>query len=155
MSDSEEEAGQNFMGRLVASSTETRDLQRRRQELSAKRERAIRLYNTKSAKDLLLDSPPENRFASHVRFACDEELVAIIPFRTFAAEADDATDRPATVSPTNVFNALRGLFSPVKRLPAQPENVLPFDRHGDQEHDDEDQDDDRQHDRQQQHDQTT
>ena len=56
----------------------------------------------------------------------------------------------ATVSPTNVFNALRGLFSPVKRLPAQPENVLPVNRHGDQEHDDEDQDDDRQHDRQQQ-----
>ena len=45
MSDSEEEASQNFMGRLVASSTETRDLQRRRQELSAKRERAIRVYD--------------------------------------------------------------------------------------------------------------
>ena len=76
MSDSEEEASQNFMGRLVASSTETRDLQRRRQELIAKRERAIRLYDTKSAKDLLLDSPPAlTNSHRHVRFACDEKLV--------------------------------------------------------------------------------
>jgi hypothetical protein len=81
MSDSEEEASQNFMGRLMASSTETRDLQRRR-----------------------------------------------------------------------FFNTLRGLFTPVKRLPARPENVLPVNRHDDQQHDDQqdDQLQDRQHDEQQQ-----
>ena len=118
MSDSDD--GLDILGRLVTEGRETRELKNRREELSNKRQRTIRQYEIRAV-EFPLETSPEPK-PGHVTFAPDGQLVARIPFRVFPAEVPEIP--PVSPAPVATpLNALRLLFSPTRRSPAQPENV--------------------------------